>query len=310
MASRPVQKTANLTLLLGVIIAAFVFLFWPNLTAPDFLPPSLSNDTFGKNESLCSINPQAVNIHVPGPPTIVDTVAFVIETRPLSTLIPLLLHFSSVLGPAWPVILYTTSHEVQRLRLSPPLQRMAHQIELRALPNDTLASFNDHMGVSEFFTRPFLWEDLAPAKHVLMFQTDSIICANSRSNVEEFFPYDFVGAPIREGLGRGYNGGLSLRNREKLLKIVQEHEFMGAAEPGDHLGYNTEFEDQWFALKLSQSGDGILPGYEVAQEFSVETTWYERPFGYHQIHRYQGGHVKEVESWCPEIKLVIGASFH
>ncbi len=71
-----------------------------------------------------------------------------------------------------------------------------------------------------------------------MFQSDSMLCSNAARSVEDFFEYDFVGAPIVEHLGPGMNGGFSLRKRETFLAITQEWDW--ETEKG------RRFEDLWF----------------------------------------------------------------
>lgn len=78
---------------------------------------------------------------------------------------------------------------------------------------------------------------MAPAEHVLLFQSDSVLCASSVRSVEDFFEYDFVGAPIKEGFGQGYNGGLSLRRASTMLRVLGEFEWK---ETGGGP------EDQWY----------------------------------------------------------------
>lgn len=79
---------------------------------------------------------------------------------------------------------------------------------------------------------------MAPAEHVLLFQADSILCANAAHSVEDFFQYDFIGAPIAERLGKGFNGGLSLRRRPLIEAITREWDW--DTDPGSW------YEDQWF----------------------------------------------------------------
>jgi hypothetical protein len=89
-------------------------------------------------------------------------------------------------------------------------------------------------------TQAWLWEDLAPAEHILIFQSDSMLCANAARSVDDFFEFDFVGAPIRKNLGKGYNGGLSLRKRSTILKILDQWDWEKTKKQNDR------FEDQWF----------------------------------------------------------------
>lgn len=103
---------------------------------------------------------------------------------------------------------------------------------IRSLPEGLF--FPNWDSVSDFLTTPWLWNDLAPADHVLIFQSDSVLCANSVRSVEDFFEYDYVGAPIAPELGVGYNGGLSLRKRSTMLRVLEEFQWGGGPE------------DQWY----------------------------------------------------------------
>ncbi|KAL8646980.1 MAG: hypothetical protein Q9210_005825 [Variospora velana] len=233
-------------------------------------------------------------------------VATIIEDRPLANLVPLILAFSAVLGPTWPIRIFHTPHNTKLFTDSPSITRLieSNQVTLRLLPPGL--KFNSHELVSVFFTTPWIWENLAPAKHVLVFQADAILCANSHRTADDFLEYDFIGAPIKTDSGYNYNGGLSIRNREKMLQILQNW-----TRPAG------QFEDQWYAARLRElppkpNGEPAakLPGLEVASQFSVETIWHEKPFGVHQVTRYQPDKLDEVYTWCPEYKLAVEGALH
>ncbi|KAI1369074.1 hypothetical protein F5Y08DRAFT_352857 [Xylaria arbuscula] len=257
-----------------------------------------------------------------------DRVAVIIEDRPLGNLVPILLHFHSVLGPEWPVILYTTPPTASHLLNSSSLARAvaAAAIEIRHLPAET--TFSSHAAVSAFLTSPFLWTDLAPYAKVLLFQADSILCSASSRHVDEFLAYDLVGAPIHARFGAGFNGGLSLRSRELVLRVLGRWDFAvdSAAEdaPQEH-----RFEDQWFYARMrelelarnTELGDELgevggvgsvnLPDADVAAGFAVETIWVDggRPLGFHQPRRWQSEHMDEIMEYCPEVGMIAGSSF-
>ncbi|PVH89036.1 hypothetical protein DL98DRAFT_508872 [Cadophora sp. DSE1049] len=247
-------------------------------------------------------------------PATFKNVAAIIEDRPLSNLAPLLLHFSSVLGPTWPIVLFTSENTL--LNQSIPFQRAVNEgrISLRSLPSDI--HFESHRAVSELLTIPWFWEQLAPAGHVLLFQADSILCANSDKRVDDFLEYDFVGAPIEvptqgiNGHGEGLNGGLSLRNRTMILDIVTKSSWKTEMDDGtiSQEGCVTKkpclkFEDQWFYHKMKEIPGSRLPTKEVAATFAVETVWYDRPLGYHQVERWNADKMDRVATWCPEYKM-------
>jgi len=63
---------------------------------------------------------------------------------------------------------------------------------------------------------------LAPAEHIFIFQSDSMICANAARSVEDYFEYDFVGALLSR---KGYNGGFSLRKRSSILRVLENFDW-------------------------------------------------------------------------------------
>jgi hypothetical protein len=159
--------------------------------------------------------------------------------------------------------------------------------------------------MTDLLTRPWVWEQLAPAEHVLLFQADSILCSAS-ARVEDFTEYDFVG-----GVSGGFNGGLSLRNREMMLDIVKSNNWRRekalAEDP------SVESEGLWFQKKMRElpvREDGQpaarFPSECVAKTFSVESMWYDYPLGFHQVERWQEENMEKVDRWCPEWRMASG----
>ncbi|KAI1326411.1 hypothetical protein F5Y16DRAFT_375201 [Xylariaceae sp. FL0255] len=248
-----------------------------------------------------------------------DRVAVIVEDRPLPNLVPVILHFHAVLGPRWPIILYTTPETSTKLH---EFAAFAHDvtsrdIEIRSLPAET--KFNDHTSVSTFLTSPFLWTDLAPYEKVLLFQADSILCSAAPAHADDFLEYDLIGAPIDARFGTGFNGGLSLRNRALVLAVIERWNFTAdSTAPG--AARESMYEDQWFYKRLKEIADdrfaanemGLtvnLPDFETAARFAVETVYAERPLGYHQPARWQQENMGEIMAYCPEVSMVAGSSF-
>ncbi|KAH8594767.1 hypothetical protein B0O99DRAFT_469787, partial [Bisporella sp. PMI_857] len=242
--------------------------------------------------------------------------AVIIETRFRTNLVPLILHFSSVLGPTWPILIYTSAESVGMFASSAALKRYLHSglIELRLLPQETL--FSNSISVTTFLTQTWIWDNLAPAEHILMFQSDSMLCGNAARSVDDFFQYDLIGAPIKEELGVGYNGGLSLRKRSSILRVLNRFNWVEAEAQtaGDR------FEDQWYFARMKEiqqkeSAAGILkteegainlPSMEIARTFAVESIDYPHPLGLHQPGRWlkkQSDMMLRLDDWCPEYKL-------
>jgi hypothetical protein len=236
-----------------------------------------------------------------------DRVAVIIETRPLRTLIPLILHFASVLGPEWPILFFTRAPAIRALEAfgggSQPFKRMVKsgQVKIIELPSDSY--LKNYLGISHFLASRWFWDQMGPAEHMLLFQTDSILCANSERRVEDFFEYDFVGA-AHPYTREAFNGGLSLRNVSLSRHIVTTYDILDDIGKGSDFGL---FEDVWFWDKMKKLG-ARFPTRERASEFVVDYEWGERPMGYHGINK--GAHedrLKEIYSWCPE--AVLGATW-
>lgn len=224
--------------------------------------------------------------------------AVIIETHLDEHMIPIILHFSSVLPPWWNIVLFTLEANWTMPSSSVFKRALADKkVSIHYLPSDTV--LKNSKSVSRFLAKPWLWEQLQTAARILLFQTDSIICSNAAATVDDFVEYDFIGAPIDPKYGAGYNGGLSIRNPSLFLRITQEVDFDTSGQ---------EFEDQWFykEAKLRVDQGVRLAEVDVAKTFSVETIYYEKPLGYHQAARWQKDNMQQVEAWCPEVKMLIG----
>ncbi|KAH6665650.1 hypothetical protein B0J14DRAFT_491760 [Halenospora varia] len=236
--------------------------------------------------------------------------AAIIETRPMDNLAPLILHFSSVLGPGWPISLFAPESAVPK---SKAFQRAIESgaVNIHDIPSNL--TFMNHNDVSEFLTTTWFWEQLAPASHVLLFQADSIICANAPMHVNDFLQYDFIGAPIDTTLGRGdvgMNGGLSLRNRTMVMEVITSHSWKGELAEAKDVNPTVLYEDQWYYQKLLNTPGARLPKEEEAKPFSVESLWYDTPVGYHQIGKWNMGRLAEIDKFCPEHRLATNDFIH
>jgi len=121
-----------------------------------------------------------------------------------------------------------------------------------------------------------IFKDLLFYSHIetdifLVFQTDSMIIAENKHLINDFLNYDYVGAPWADMVVG--NGGLSLRNKPKMIEICQ------------HRGFdNITMEDTYFVKYHSVPIN--LPKFEEAIRFSIEQLFNDTSFGIHNIWRY------------------------
>lgn len=303
----------------------------PSATPGAPAPIALPGDSFYLTDALhTALNPpKPPTPPPPPPPAFPDSAAVIMETDPskIPNLVPLMLHFAQLLGPKWPVVLVTLKANWIE-PASPAFRRLMREqrIKIFFLPEET--NFASHESVSIFLTQPWFWEQFTSADRVLLFQADSVICANSEASIEDFAQWDLVGAPIASQYGVGYNGGLSLRNPRAMLEVINDpavpsfEEVLrrnnaeiarAKAEEGEEAGEEAnrqvpsweKFEDQWFYAKLKDREAYKLPDTAAAKAFAVETVWHEKPLGYHQPFRWLTAWQKsKAVEWCPELNML------
>jgi len=122
----------------------------------------------------------------------------------------------------------------------------------------------------------FFWEHFTSYDKILIFQRDTGLL---RKGIEEFYEYDFIGAPLPVNNPVYYpfccNGGLSLRTPHIMLEVLKNHRWM----------YD-KGEDVFFCEVMKNFGIGKLAPREVAKKFSVETIFELGTFGYHKAWEY------------------------
>jgi hypothetical protein len=122
-------------------------------------------------------------------------------------------------------------------------------------------------GYNLFLTRPYFWSHFLDFDRVLIFQHDSGLL---RSGIEEFYEYDYVGAPWK-GYPYVGNGGLSLRNPKTMMDVLSKFTW------GRNKG-----EDMFFSECILENKLGNLAPIEVAKKFSVESVFELGTLGYHK----------------------------
>ncbi|KAI0486901.1 hypothetical protein F4859DRAFT_510682 [Xylaria cf. heliscus] len=203
-------------------------------------------------------------------------VALLIEDRALPHLAPLLLHFVAVVPPDWRFRFMGSPASVAALNGSHAVR--AHvasgKLDLTLIPSNM--STNGQEMISRFLTNLWLYETvLRPAEWLLLFQTDSILCANSRQSLNDFLEYDWVGAPWNPSGRFGGNGGLSLRRnyakegkrginilipKNATVDILRDQVRIDGSEP----------EDVWLTERLGHRPGARMANGSLSLTFSGE----------------------------------------
>ena len=277
----------------------------------------------------------------------VSKVALLIENRPYAFLAPLMLHFISVVPPDWRFRFMGSEESVASINQSVAIR---HQVDIGKLdltyipPNMSVASTEY---ISRFLTNLWLYETvLQPAEWLLVFQSDSILCANSRQNIDDYLEYDWVGAPWNPSGRFGGNGGLSLRRVSPIVEILREQVRVDGGAPedvwltdrlGDRLGakmangsVSLQFSGEMNqgvseAIVKEGSGSEILAAYNNTLAAAAAGEWVEgiddwrdghyEPLGYHMGASGTNMHAgiwgtpekrKHIWKYCPEVKMTLG----
>lgn len=147
-------------------------------------------------------------------------------------------------------------------KISPEYRAIIKTITL-PIQNLTIPEYNRLLTSKKFY-------DQIPTEIFLIFQTDSMICPNSNIQVDEFFEYDYVGAPWEHLNGTVGNGGFSLRRKSKMVEILEKCEYNG-----------TDPEDVYFA-NACKDVTSRKPSREQAYRFSNEAKITKHSFGVHK----------------------------
>ncbi len=127
------------------------------------------------------------------------------------------------------------------------------------------------MDYNRLLTSADFWRAI-PFDKILVFQHDSQLL---RKGIEDFYEYDFIGAPLYHIPMPAMNGGLSLRSKDKMIEICEK--FPWGPEMGN--------EDIYFCNHMERVG-GRLPDKETAALFSVETIIGFGSLGVHAIDKW------------------------
>jgi hypothetical protein len=113
---------------------------------------------------------------------------------------------------------------------------------------------------------------LIDEENILIFQHDSEIL---RPGIEEFFNYEYLGAPWKFQ-SNGGNGGLSFRKKSEMIKAIEKH------GPYDYSKHGNE--DVFFSNALYQTHSHY--NKEACKKFSCESIFQLGTFGCHAIDKY------------------------
>ena len=198
--------------------------------------------------------------------------AIIVEPRQHKALQYVLNNFLSNLSNDWSFIVFHGNNNLEFINniITNNLSIHKHRVTLINLNVDNL-TIDDY---NKLFKYDKVIYNNIPTETFLVFQTDSVIFEEYKHSINNFLHYDYVGAPwnhVIDGKDKNKcvgNGGLSLRQKSKMIEIMEKQ------------GKNEYPEDVYFSCY-----DSVLinkPKLDDASLFSIEEIFSEMSFGCHR----------------------------
>lgn len=166
----------------------------------------------------------------------------------------------TVVPPEWRFRFMGSNVSVAHINSSAAIRDMVRigKLDLTYIPSNMTT--NSQEEISQFLTNRWIYETvLAPAQHLLVFQTDSMLCANSRQSINDWLEYDWVGAPWSPSGKWGGNGGLSLRKVSAIIDVLK-----------NQVRSDKVPEDVWLAERLAHRPGAKMANGTASLTFSGE----------------------------------------
>ncbi|KFY55898.1 hypothetical protein V497_06652 [Pseudogymnoascus sp. VKM F-4516 (FW-969)] len=232
-------------------------------------------------------------------------IALLIEGRARPHLVPQILHMISVVPPEWRFLFIGTNKSVAAVGRSFAIkhQQAAGKLDLMVVPKPWEIKDKEH--VWRMLTDKHFYTDLLPGVEWLMkYESDSIMCSNSKDSLNDWLRYDWAAAPRSDTDTFAGNGGLSIRRIAAIKRVL---DFQSRDDDSDP-------EDQWFGKRISAMPDFKVASGLDAKHFSVEEVYREAPMGYHL--RDGEGHLPvgvwknhdqraRILKYCPEVSIIL-----
>jgi hypothetical protein len=121
--------------------------------------------------------------------------ALLIEARPMPHLVPQILHMISVVPPDWRFLFIGSNKSVIAVgrSFSTQYQQAAGKLDLMIAPKPW--SIDDKESVWRMLTDKRFYNELLPGvEWLLKYESDSIMCSNSKDSLNNWLHYDWAGA--------------------------------------------------------------------------------------------------------------------
>jgi len=160
-------------------------------------------------------------------------------------------------------------------------------------------------GYNSLFKKPSFWNKVH-AEHILVFQTDTVLCGKSMNKINNFLKYPYIGCPFDDkkvgahpvwGNYPFYGiGGLSFRKKSFMMNCIKRY-------PNVEDNYA---EDVFFSKCVKDEGNVENITVDVLNNFCTQHIYAKDSFGAHKVNVDLKNKIekKEFYSFCPEATLL------
>ena len=205
-------------------------------------------------------------------------VALLIESKIYKNSEFLLRQFSRFLPIDFSILIYVTKHVYSEY--IDLVDKINNNIIIKLLPSQYKFESNDDY--NKIMLNISFWKMLNNYEKVLVFKIDTMIY---RQGIEEFYEYDYIGAPWDPNSNinlDGGNGSFSLRNIKKIIYCLEHYNEVNTHDRNK----DTITEDLFFSFAMNQFGFK-LPDKKTASYFSIESYLYnEKSIGSHELYKH------------------------
>jgi hypothetical protein len=155
----------------------------------------------------------------------------------------------------------------------------------------------DFISYSNLLKSKNIWEKIT-SDYVLTIQTDGCLCKNTPYKISDFFKYDYVGGYAKEkwwwketnGLHnyedfQCFNGGFSLRNREKCLDVINKYYSNNTVRFYNGCPFEYFPEDLYFVVGMFKLGYNVAID-KFAINFCSHTSFVNNSYCIHKLDHY------------------------
>ncbi|KAL8387890.1 hypothetical protein RB595_009600 [Gaeumannomyces hyphopodioides] len=290
-----------------IIIASLIFTWWIAFLLPHYTPAIQAGIQSRLDEARKKLPAIKLDWKPAANPRAhynASKIALIVEHRPIPHLVPQILHMIGVIPPDWRMVFVGSERSTVSISRSVAIkhQQVIGKMDILVLPEPWQIDSKEM--IHRLMTDIRFYDEFLPGvEWILRFESDSILCSNSETSLNEWLAWSWAGAPRSVEDRFSGNGGLSLRKVSAIRRVL-----------GFQARFNdTEPEDEWFGKRL-----WILPGEKVASgvdgALALEDVYVENPMGFHI--RDGGKDLKDaiwknkeqrkkLFNYCPELALIM-----